>query len=158
MRLLIDENVPDSVARFLRGRGHDVDLVRDSLGQMTPDDFVAWVADDLHAIVVTMDKDFNGLVSRTPKLGRRRFHALGRIALRCREARRWAAFKISLKRSSGSTTDCKCAMTPGSSWKSPAPAIESCAKPPAFANWRLPNPWCLGGARYPPGSLFRLWG
>lgn len=86
MRLLIDENVPDSVARFLRGRGHDVDLVRDSLGQMTPDDFVAWVADDLHAIVVTMDKDFNGLVSRTPKLGRRRFHALGRIALRCRES------------------------------------------------------------------------
>jgi predicted nuclease of predicted toxin-antitoxin system len=85
MRLLIDENVPDSVSKFLRERGHEVDLVRDSLGQMTPDEFVAWVGDDLGAIVVTIDKDFKSLVSRMPTFGRRRFTALGRISLRCRE-------------------------------------------------------------------------
>jgi predicted nuclease of predicted toxin-antitoxin system len=85
MRLLIDENVPDSVSKFLRERGHEVDLVRDSLGQMTPDEFVAWVGDDLGAIVVTIDKDFKSLVSRMPTFGRRRFSALGRISLRCRE-------------------------------------------------------------------------
>jgi predicted nuclease of predicted toxin-antitoxin system len=85
MRLLIDENVPDSVSKFLRERGHEVDLVRDSLGQMTPDEFVAWVGDDLGAIVVTIDKDFKSLVSRMPTFGRRRFSALSRISLRCRE-------------------------------------------------------------------------
>ncbi len=86
MRLLVDENVPDSVARFLRERGHTVDLVRESLGQMTPDEFIAWVGDDLAAIVVTVDRDFKQIVQRIPNGGRRRFNALGRISLRCRES------------------------------------------------------------------------
>lgn len=87
MRLLVDENVPDSVATFLRERGHEVLLVREQLGQMTPDDFIAWVGDDLGAIVVTVDKDFRTLVRRVPVGGRRRFQSLGRISLRCRESR-----------------------------------------------------------------------
>lgn len=87
MRLLVDENVPDSVARFLRDRGHEVILVRDTLGQMTPDDFVAWVGDNLGAVVVTIDKDFRQIVQRVPSGGRRKFNSLGRISLRCRESR-----------------------------------------------------------------------
>lgn len=87
MRLLIDENVPESVATFLRGRGHEVLLVRELLGQMAPDNFVAWVGDDLEAIVVTIDKDFRGIVQRFPLASRRRFNSLGRISLRCRESR-----------------------------------------------------------------------
>ncbi|MBI2766702.1 MAG: DUF5615 family PIN-like protein [Chloroflexi bacterium] len=85
MRLLIDENVPDSVAVFFRERGHRVDLVRERLGQMTPDDFIAWVGDSMGAVVVTIDKDFRAIVERVPKGGRRKFNALGRISLRCRE-------------------------------------------------------------------------
>ena len=86
MRLLVDENVPNSVSEFLRGRGHDVDLVRDRLGQMTPDEYIAWVGDELGAVVVTMDKDFNEIVKRIPQGGRLKFKALGRISLKCRES------------------------------------------------------------------------
>ena len=87
MHLLIDENVPDSVSEFLRSRGHTVDLVRERLGQMTPDDFIAWIGEELGAIVVTIDKDFRAIVERVPKGGRRKFNNLGRISLRCRETR-----------------------------------------------------------------------
>ena len=87
MHLLVDENVPDSVARFLAGRGHHVELVRDRLGQMTPDQYVAWVGDELGAIVVTMDRDFKQIVARVPHGGRARLKSLGRISLRCRESR-----------------------------------------------------------------------
>ena len=93
MRLLIDENVPDSVAVFLRERGHDVQLVRESFGQMTPDEFIAWAGDDLEAIVVTIDKDFRQIVKRVPVGGRRRFNSLGRISLRCRETRALARIR-----------------------------------------------------------------
>ncbi|HXU25361.1 MAG TPA: DUF5615 family PIN-like protein [Tepidiformaceae bacterium] len=86
MRLLIDENVPNSVSAFLRDRGHEVDLVRDRLGQMTPDEYIAWVGDELGAVVVTMDKDFNAIVKRVPPGGRAKFKSLGRISLKCRES------------------------------------------------------------------------
>ncbi len=62
-------------------------MVREQFGQMTPDEFIAWVGDDLGAIVVTIDKDFRALIQRVPAGGRRRFHSLGRISLRCRESR-----------------------------------------------------------------------
>jgi predicted nuclease of predicted toxin-antitoxin system len=53
MLLLIDENVPNSVAKFLADRGHDVRFVRDLLPAGTPDPVVAVVGDRLSAIVVT---------------------------------------------------------------------------------------------------------
>ncbi len=87
MLLLIDENTPDSVARFFRERGHQVTLVRDILPRGTPDQIVALVGDELHAVVVTWNhKDFKRLVSRIPEGGRRRFRNLGRITFRCSEA------------------------------------------------------------------------
>lgn len=86
-RLIIDENVPDSVARFLSERGHDVQLVRERFGQMTPDEFISWIADIEGAIVVTADRDFRRIVSRVPRGAQTRFKKLGRISLRCRESR-----------------------------------------------------------------------
>ncbi len=53
MLLLIDENVPDSVAAVFREHGRDVRLVRDLLGGATPDHVIAEVGDYLDAIVVT---------------------------------------------------------------------------------------------------------
>src|SRR4029079_10197864 len=93
MRLLLDENVPNSVGEFLEARGHHVDLVRDSLGQMTPDEVIAWVGNNLSAIVVTIDKDFRQLIQRVPTGGRRKFQNLGRVSLRCRESRALARFQ-----------------------------------------------------------------
>jgi predicted nuclease of predicted toxin-antitoxin system len=87
MVLLIDENVPMSVARFLTERGHDVRHVRDLLPGGTPDPVIATIGDRLSAIVVTWDRDFETLARRVPEGNRARFRRLGRMSFRCNEAR-----------------------------------------------------------------------
>jgi predicted nuclease of predicted toxin-antitoxin system len=87
MVLLIDENVPNSVAQLFIERGHDVHFVRDLLPAGTPDPVVAAVGDSLSAIVVTWDRDFDSIVRRVPAAGRARFRRLGRISFRCNEVR-----------------------------------------------------------------------
>lgn len=85
MLLLIDENVPVSVATFLSERGHDVRFVRDLLPAGTPDPIIAMIGDKLSAIVVTWDRDFEEIVRRVPTGNRNRFRRLGRISFRCSE-------------------------------------------------------------------------
>lgn len=58
MSLLIDENVPRSVAELFESRGHAVHFVRDLLPASSPDPVVATVGDRLSLIVVTWDRDF----------------------------------------------------------------------------------------------------
>lgn len=86
MRLLMDENVPDSVTDFFRARGHDVHLVRDLFLPGTPDGVIARLGDEMETIVVTWNhKDFKRLVSRVPTGYSRQFRRLGRINFRCKE-------------------------------------------------------------------------
>jgi predicted nuclease of predicted toxin-antitoxin system len=87
MLLLIDENVPNSVAEFFLARGHDVKFVRDLFPAGTPDPVIATIGDQLSAIVVTWDRDFEQLVRRIPEGNRARFRRLGRISFRCNEVR-----------------------------------------------------------------------
>ena len=87
MLLLIDENVPNSVAEFLKGRGHDVRFVRDLFPAGTPDPVIATIGDRLSAIVVTWDRDFEDLVKRIPEGNRAKFRRLGRLSFRCNEVR-----------------------------------------------------------------------
>lgn len=87
MLLLIDENVPNSVAEFFAVRGHEVRYVRDLFPGGTPDPVVAAIGDRLSAIVVTWDRDFEKLVSRVPEGNRAKFRRLGRISFRCSEPR-----------------------------------------------------------------------
>jgi predicted nuclease of predicted toxin-antitoxin system len=88
MLLLIDENVPDSVAEFFRERGHDVRLVRELLPAGTADPVIATLGDEWGAIVVTWNhKDFKQLAKRVPVGERQRFRNLGRISFRCNEAK-----------------------------------------------------------------------
>lgn len=82
MRLLIDENVPSSVADFLASRGHDVQHVRSLFPAGTPDPVIATLGDQLSATVVTWDKDFKAIVRRIPK-GKQHFRRLGRISFQC---------------------------------------------------------------------------
>ncbi len=84
MLLIIDENVPHEVADFFRARGHRVLLLRDlrMLGAADPE--IVAQADNLGAIVVTMDRDFKQLVTRVPEGQRERFRRLGRISLDCK--------------------------------------------------------------------------
>ena len=86
MLLLIDENVPDSVAHFFRQRGHDVRLVRDLFPAGTADPIIAKLGDELGAIVVTWNhRDFKKLVARVPKGSGPALRRLGRINFRCNE-------------------------------------------------------------------------
>lgn len=87
MLLLIDENVPASVAAVFAERGHDVKFVRDLLPAGSADPVIATIGDRLSAIVVTWDRDFETLVRRVPEGNRARFRRLGRISFRCNEVR-----------------------------------------------------------------------
>lgn len=97
MLLLIDENVPLSVAEAFALRGHDVRFVRDLFPAGTPDPVIATIGDRLSAIVVTWDHDFDRLARRIPMGNRELFRRLGRISFRCNEVRgkelleRWIA-------------------------------------------------------------------
>jgi predicted nuclease of predicted toxin-antitoxin system len=83
MILIIDEDVPRSVTEFLRGREHEVYLSTELLLPPTPDRTIAAKANQMSAIVVTCDKDFDRLIQRNNL----RFRSAGRISLRCNQAR-----------------------------------------------------------------------
>jgi predicted nuclease of predicted toxin-antitoxin system len=85
MLLLIDENVPRSVADFFASRDHDVRYVLDLFPAGVPDPVIATIGDRLSAIVVTWDRDFETLVRRVPEGNRQKFRRLGRISFRCNE-------------------------------------------------------------------------
>jgi predicted nuclease of predicted toxin-antitoxin system len=87
MHLLIDENVPASVAQYFETRGHRVSYVRDILPARTPDPVIAEIGNRLSAIVVTWDKDFRTLVRRIPEGNKTAFRRLGRVTFRCSEPR-----------------------------------------------------------------------
>ncbi len=63
MRFLVDESTGQSVVEFLRGLGHDVVAVADSMPQAIEPDILAAAAADAR-VIVTNDKDFGELVFR----------------------------------------------------------------------------------------------
>jgi predicted nuclease of predicted toxin-antitoxin system len=87
MLLLIDENVPRSVAEFFASRGHEIRFVLDLFPAGIPDPVIATIGDRLSAIVVTWDRDFETLVKRIPEGNREKFRRLGRISFRCNEVK-----------------------------------------------------------------------
>ena len=88
MRLLVDQNVPDSVAQFLVERGHEVLLVREALGRSSPDQLIAQAAALQGIIVVTFDKDFRRFQRLLPEGQRTAFAAgAGVIHLAIKESR-----------------------------------------------------------------------
>jgi predicted nuclease of predicted toxin-antitoxin system len=97
VRLLIDENVPDSVSNFLRERGHEVLLVRDIQPRGTPDPVIAALADKTSAIIVTFDSDFRALAKRWG-VGRGRFRRCGRISFKCDYAKALGRIKQLIER------------------------------------------------------------
>jgi len=97
MRLLIDENVQDSIAAYFQERGHEVLLVRDVLARGTEDPVLAAVGDRLQLIIVTCDKDLKRLVSRAARGERQRFRRLGRILLRCNQTRALGRVQATIK-------------------------------------------------------------
>jgi predicted nuclease of predicted toxin-antitoxin system len=85
MEFLHDHNVPDSVAKVMRELGHTVTLVRDILPTDSADPLVATTAEQMGAILVSVDKDFRQIAPRIPKGARARFRKLSRISIDCSE-------------------------------------------------------------------------
>ena len=76
LHLFLDNNVPDSVGRYMQGRGHSVLRQRYHIPADSPDQVVALTALKAGRILVTLDRDFNSQRFLQP-----RFASLSRISL-----------------------------------------------------------------------------
>lgn len=74
--LFLDNNIPDSIGRYLQRRGHSVQRQRFYIPADSPDQVVAMTALQAGRILVTQDKDFN-----SQRFQQERFAQLSRIAL-----------------------------------------------------------------------------
>ena len=85
MRFIFDENVPMDVAEMLERRGHVSEFIRDYVPPGSPDPLVATVAEEINAVLVSFDGDFQHIAPRIPQGQRSRFRRLSRIWMRCDE-------------------------------------------------------------------------
>lgn len=76
LRFFLDNNVPDSIGRYLQRRGHSVLRQRYHIAHDSPDPVVAMTALQAERILVTWDKDFN-----TQAFRQARFSQLSRISI-----------------------------------------------------------------------------
>lgn len=76
--VLLDHNVPDSVADVFRAHGHTVRHVRDILPTDSPDPLVATVSEEDGTVLVSCDRDFKLIAPRIPRGHRARFRRLSR--------------------------------------------------------------------------------
>lgn len=72
----LDNNVPDSIGRYLQRRGHSVLRQRHHIPADSPDPIVATTAMEANRILVTIDRDFNSQRFHQP-----RFDRLSRVSL-----------------------------------------------------------------------------
>jgi predicted nuclease of predicted toxin-antitoxin system len=72
--LFLDNNMPDSIGRYLQQRGHSVLRQRFYIPADSPDQLVATTAMKAGRILVTQDKDFN-----SQRFHQERFAELSRI-------------------------------------------------------------------------------
>ena len=86
MRLLIDENVPDSTAKAFEARGHETIYVRDD-NSRARDQAVARIAELRGAIVVTWNvRHFRPILRKRLGTTRRSAQQMGLIGFRCDES------------------------------------------------------------------------
>lgn len=76
MRFFLDQNVPDSVGRYLQGRGHSVLRLRHHIREDSPDPVVAMTALKAGRILITQDRDF-----KAQRFQQGRFAQLSRIGI-----------------------------------------------------------------------------
>jgi hypothetical protein len=85
MHFMLDENVPRDVANMLQSCGHKAEFIRDYVPPGAPDPLVATVSEELEAILVSFDGDFENIAPRIPQGQRTRFRKLSRIFMCCGE-------------------------------------------------------------------------
>ena len=85
MRFILDENVPQAVADMLLQHGHQPEWIWDHVPPGSADPLVATVSEELDAILVSFDGDFQKIAPRIPKTERTRFRKLSCIHMHCGE-------------------------------------------------------------------------
>jgi hypothetical protein len=70
LRFFLDNNVPDSIGRYLQGRGHSVLRQRFHIPHNSTDPAVGMTALQANRILVTWDKDFNSQTFRQARFDR----------------------------------------------------------------------------------------
>ena len=96
MLFILDENVPVGVADMLVQLGHDAQFIRDYVTPGSPDSLVATVAQELDAVLISFDGDFELISPRIPKGQRQRFRKLSRIWMRCTEPQAARRLQVAL--------------------------------------------------------------
>ncbi len=96
MLFILDENVPVGVADMLNQHDHEALFIRDYVPPGSPDPLVATVAQELNAVLVSFDRDFQSISPRIPKGHRQRFRKLSRIWLRCSEPQAVRRLQVAL--------------------------------------------------------------
>lgn len=76
LQFFLDQNIPDSIGRYLRGRGHSVLLLRHHIPDNSPDPVVGMTALQAGRILVSWDRDFNAQRFRQD-----RFAELSRVSV-----------------------------------------------------------------------------
>lgn len=94
---MLDENVPASVAAKLIELGHEAVFIKDCVPPGSPDQLVATVSEQMAAVLVSFDGDFQKIAPRIPNGHRRRFRALSRIWLRCTEPQAASRIEASIE-------------------------------------------------------------
>jgi predicted nuclease of predicted toxin-antitoxin system len=85
MDFILDEKVPRDMADMLIRHGHNPIYIREYVPPGSPDPLVATVAQELKAVLVSFDGDFQHIAPRVPHGQRSRFRTLSRIWMRCIE-------------------------------------------------------------------------
>lgn len=80
----LDQNVPDSVGRFLLKSGHDVIYLRQCMPTDTKDPVIAIACAANGRVLVTHDRDFRA-ISKRLSMTKRNARKLHRISLHCLE-------------------------------------------------------------------------
>ena len=85
MHFVLDEGVPVSVGEMLVAAGHEVSSIRDHVPTGSVDPVVATVSQELEAVLISFDGDFEKIAPRVARGMRRRFKRLSRIWMLCSE-------------------------------------------------------------------------
>ena len=86
MKLLLDHNVPVSVAGVFRKHGHEVKLVSDILPTDAPDPVIARISETDGLVLVSADADFRKMIQKVAADGQKaKFRKLSLISLLCSE-------------------------------------------------------------------------
>lgn len=84
MLIITDEDVPESVARFLAKRGHDVQSVRDVFMRGTEDPVVAAGVSSRNGLLVTWNRrHFKDLAKRRNSRGKLRYPGMSVLTFNC---------------------------------------------------------------------------